>query len=75
MTLYAWKEGGGGERLKMNSGSKDLTIYILEKDVFILPHAWAKEKNSESPSGIFILLVQHALFCVCSGLLIESYLF
>ena len=38
MTLYAWKEGGG---LKMNSGSKDLTIYILEKDVFILPQAWA----------------------------------
>ena len=43
MTLYAWKEWGGGG-LKMNSGSKDLTIYILEKDVFILPHAWAKEK-------------------------------
>ena len=43
MTLYAWKEGGG-KGLKMNSGSKDLTIYILEKDVFILPQAWAKEK-------------------------------
>ena len=28
----------------MNSGSKDLTIYILEKDVSILPQAWAKEK-------------------------------
>ena len=40
MTLYAWKEGWGGG-LKMNSGSKDLTIYILEKDVFILPQAWA----------------------------------
>ena len=44
MTLYAWKEGGGGGGLKMNSGSKDLTIYILEKDVFILPQARAKEK-------------------------------
>ena len=36
--------GGGGRKgggLKMNSGSKDLTIYILEKDVFILPQAWA----------------------------------